>query len=81
MTVLLQTRVRPEVAVRLKSAARANGKSTYMVLRELVEDYAGQKTTRGFASQRYPERFKLPSPSRFKPELRGRIRRGHAKHH
>ncbi len=81
MTVLLQTRVRPEVAVRLKSAARANGKSTYRVLRELAERYASQKASGGFASERYPERFELPPPSRFKQELRGRMRRGHAKQH
>jgi hypothetical protein len=73
MKVLLKTRVRPELAARLKSAAQADGKSIYRVLRELVEDYANQKVKVGFACERYPERFELPPPSRLKLDLRRRI--------
>jgi hypothetical protein len=81
MTILLQTRVRRDVAARLKTAARAKGKSTYQVLRELAEDYASQGPKGGFACEGYPERFNLPPPSRFKQELRRRIEQRHAKHH
>jgi hypothetical protein len=81
MTVLLQTRVKTELAARFKSAARAQGKSSYEVLRELAERYAGEAGPGAFACNRYPERFALPAPERFKEELRLRMRRQHEKHH
>ena len=81
MTVLLQTRVPREVALRFKSAARTKGKSSYQVLRELAADYANQQPASRFASERYAERFNLPAASAFKAELRRRIRRRHEKHH
>jgi hypothetical protein len=81
MTVLLQTRVAREVALRLKAAARTKGKSTYQVLRELAADYASQSPGSGFASEGYTDRFALPAPAGFKAELRRRVRRRHEKHH
>jgi len=81
MTVLMQTRVPKALALRFKSAARSNGKSAYQVLRELAEDYPGQNTGKKFASEKYPERFGLPEPSKFKAELRRRMRQRHEKHH
>ena len=80
MTVLLQTRVPREVALRFKSAARTRGKSTYQVLRELAADYASQSPTRRFASEGYTDRFGLPAADRFKNELRRRMERRHEKH-
>jgi hypothetical protein len=77
MTVLLQTRVRTDLAARFKSAARAQGKSSYAVLRELAEKYAGEAGHGAFACNRYPERFALPAPARFKEQLRLRVRRRH----
>ena len=62
MTILLQTRVSPELATRFKSAARAKGKSTYQVLRELAANYASQGPRRKFASEGYTDRFGLPAP-------------------
>ncbi|SPE58627.1 hypothetical protein SBV1_2760002 [Verrucomicrobia bacterium] len=81
MTVLLQTRVSREVALRFKSAARTKGKSTYQALRELAADYANQGPASRFASEGYTDRFGLPAASRFKAELRRRMRRRHEKHH
>ncbi len=81
MTVLLQTRVPKELAARFKSAARAKGKSTYQVLRDLAADYASQAPKRKFQSESYPDRFGLPAPPRLKQELRRRMRQGHEKHH
>ena len=81
MTVLLQTRVPLEVALRLKSIARTRGKSTYQVLRELAADYASQGPGRGFVSEGYADRFGLPTPAGFKVELRRRMRRRYEKHH
>ncbi len=81
MTILLQTRVSPELAARFKSAARGTGKSAYQVLRELAADYASRNGRRRFASEAYRERFGLPSPSRFKEALRDRMRQRHEKHH
>ena len=81
MTILLQTRVPREVALRFKSAARTRGKSTYQVLRELAADYASQSPRSKFVSEGYTDRFGLPAASRFKAELRRRMRRHHEKHH
>jgi len=81
MTILLQTRVSPELATRFKSAARAKGKSTYQVLRELAANYASQGPRRKFASEGYTDRFGLPAPSKFKSELRRRMQRRDEKHH
>ncbi len=81
MTVLLQTRVPRDVAIRLKSVARARGKSTYQVLRELAADYASQSPRSRFISEGYADRFNLPAVTGFKAELRRRIRRRHEKHH
>jgi hypothetical protein len=81
MTVLLQTRVPQELAARFKSAARAEGRSTYQVLRELAADYASGGARRRFASEGYVDRFSLPAPARFKAELRQRTRRRHEEHH
>jgi hypothetical protein len=78
---LLQTRVKTELAARFKSAARAEGKSAYEVLRELAERYAGEAGHGAFACNRYPERFALPAPERFKEELRSRVQNHHEKHH
>lgn len=79
MTILLQTRVPRELALRFKSAARTRGKSTYQVLRELAEEYARADPKRKFRSEDYTDRFDLPAPSRFKAELRRRIQRRYAK--
>jgi hypothetical protein len=81
MTTLLQTRVPRELAARLRAAARAEGKSVYQVLRELAVDYAAKGPGPRFASEKYSERFDLPSPSRLKTELRQRIRKRHEEHH
>ena len=81
MTVLLQTRVPRELAVRFKSTAQAQGKSTYRALRELAEQYAAQGRRREFASNQYSDRFSLPPPARFKEELKARMRRRHETHH
>jgi hypothetical protein len=81
MTVLLQTRVSRDVALRLKSVARAQGKSTYQVLRQLAADYASQSSRGRFISEGYADRFSLPAASGFKTELRRRIRRRNEKHH
>ena len=81
MTVLLQTRVPRDVALRLKSVARTKGKSTYQVLRELAADYASQSAGSRFVSEGYADRFGLPAAPRFKAELRRRIRRRYEKHH
>jgi hypothetical protein len=81
MTVLLQTRVPRELAARFKSAARAKGKSSYQVLRELAADYANLGPRRQFVSEGYTERFGLPSPAGFKDELRWRMQRRNEKHH
>lgn len=81
MTVLMQTRVPKALALRFKSAARSNGKSAYRVLRELAEEYAGQNTAKKFASEKYPDRFGLPEASKFKTELRRRMRQRHAEHY
>lgn len=81
MTVLLQTRVKTELAARFKSTARAQGKSAYQALRELAEKYAGEAGRRPFASGRYSERFALPAPEKFKEELRRRMRRRHETSH
>ena len=80
MTVLLQTRVSPDLAVRFKSAARLRGKSTYQALRELATAYANEGPRRTFASEKYPERFVLPAPAKYKEELRKRMRRRHEEH-
>jgi hypothetical protein len=80
MTVLLQTRVSPELALRFKSAARLKGKSTYQALRELAADYANEGPRRKFASEKYTERFVLPAPAKYKDELRRRMRQHHEKH-
>jgi len=81
MTVLLQTRVPRDLAVRFKSAARAKGKSTYQVLRELAANFANQSPARKFASEGYPDRFGLPAPSAFKQELGRRMQGRHEKHY
>jgi len=81
MTVLLQTRVPKELALRFKSVARTRGKSTYQVLRELAADYASEGGRRKFASEKYVERFDLPAPAQLKAELRRSIRGRHAKYH
>jgi hypothetical protein len=81
MTVLLQTRVPRELALRFKSTARNRGKSTYQALRELAADYADQGSGGGFASEGYKDRFQLPPASRFGAELRRRMRQHHEKHH
>lgn len=81
MTILLQTRVPSELAARFKSTAQAQGKSTYRALRELAEQYAAQAGRRKFASNDYSERFSLPSATRFKEELKTRMRRRHEAHY
>jgi len=81
MTVLLQTRVPRDVALRLKSVARARGKSTYQVGRVLAADYANQSPRSRFISEGYPDRFSLPGAGGFKAELRRRMWRRHEKHH
>jgi len=81
MTVLLQTRVPRDVALRLKSVARTNGKSTYQVLRELAADYARQSPKRRFVSEGYADRFGLPTAPEFKTQLQRRMRRRYEKHH
>lgn len=81
MTTLLQTRVSKELAARFKSAAKAKGKSSYQVLRELAQAFAQQEAVGRFASNGYSERFQLPMASEFKKELRSRILRRHEKHY
>lgn len=81
MTVLLQTRVPRELALRFKAAARTQGKSTYQALRELASDYANGKSKLKFASDSYVERFGLPGASQFKAELKRRMQAQREKHH